>query len=303
MKLKNLFTVIVASLMVVACSKEQPQQPATEASPDLASPVAVEVSGGNPAAEEAAELITADYMRDIIVEISSDAYEGRGPGSRGDVKARDYLAAEMQQLGLQPGAADGGWEQKFDLVGVNTVQPENWTFEGNGKTRTLQQWDEFIVSSGVQEERAEVSDAEVVFVGYGIQAPEYDWDDFKGADLEGKVLLIMNNDPAWDPELFEGETRLWYGRWDYKYLSAATQGAAGAIIIHTTPSAGYPFQVVQTSWTGEQFELPAGDGRQPRFRAGPAGHHDLDRHGRGTQPYRERERARFDPGQRSGAPR
>ncbi len=264
MNLKNLSMVIVAAFVAVACSKEQPQQPATEAASKPSSPVAVELSGGNPAADEAAGQITADYMRDIIVEISSDAYEGRGPGSRGDVKARDYLAAEMQRLGLQPGAADGSWEQKFDLVGVSTVQPASWDFEGHGKTRTLQQWDEFMVSSGVQEKRVEISDAEIVFVGYGIQAPEYDWDDFKGADLEGKVLLIMNNDPDWDPELFEGETRLWYGRWDYKYLSAARQGAAGAIIIHTTPSAGYPFQVVQTSRTGEQFELPAGD--EPRNR-------------------------------------
>jgi len=142
------------------------------------------------------------------------------------------------------------------------MQPESWTFQGHGETKTFKQWDEFIIGSGVQAERAEVNDAEIVFVGYGIQAPEYDWDDYKGADLEGKILLMMNNDPDWDPELFEGETRLWYGRWDYKYLSAATQGAAGAIIIHTTPSAGYPFQVVQTSWTGEQFELPAGD--EPR---------------------------------------
>jgi Zn-dependent M28 family amino/carboxypeptidase len=115
----------------------------------------------------------------------------------------------------------------------------------------------------VQAERAEIDNAELVFVGYAIQAPEYDWDDFKEADLEGKVLLIMNNDPDWDPDLFAGETRLWYGRWDYKYLSAAKQGAVGAIIIHTQPSAGYPFQVVQTSWTGEQFELPAGD--EPRL--------------------------------------
>ena len=262
MKLKNLSLVIVASAAAVACSKEQPQQPATEEPPELSSPVAVEVSGGNPAAEEAAELITADYMRDIIVEIASDAYEGRGPGSRGDENARDDLAAVMQQLCLLPGAADGSWEQKCDLVGVNTMQPETWAFEGHGEARTLAQWDDFIVSSGVQEERTGISDAELVFVGYGLQAPVYDWDDFQGADLEGKVLLIMNNDPDWDPELFEGETRLWYGRYDYKYLNAAKQGAAGAIIIHTTPSAGYPFQVVQTSWTGEQFELPAGD--EPR---------------------------------------
>ena len=264
MKSRNLFVAVVVPFIAVACSKEEPQQPdaAASAAAELSSPVAVEVSGGNPDAEQASELITADYMRDIIVEIASDAYEGRGPGSRGDEKARDYLAAEMQRLGLQPGAADGSWEQKFDLVGVNTMQPDTWTFEGPGGTRELEQWEEFIVSSGVQQERVEISDAEIVFVGYGIQAPEYEWDDFKNADLDGKVLLIMNNDPDWDPELFEGETRLWYGRWDYKYLSAAKQGAAGAIIIHTTPSAGYPFQVVQTSRTGEQFELPAGD--EPR---------------------------------------
>ena len=96
-----------------------------------------------------------------------------------------------------------------------------------------------------------------MFVGYGIEAPEYKWDDFKGVDLKGKVLLMLNNDPDWDPKLFAGKTRLYYGRWTYKYESAARQGAAGAIIIHTTPSAGYPWQVVQTSWSGEQFELPA----------------------------------------------
>ncbi len=105
-----------------------------------------------------------------------------------------------------------------------------------------------------------MDDREVVFVGYGIQAPEYGWDDFKGLDLRGKVLLMMNNDPADDPKLFEGKRRLYYGRWDYKYESAARQGAVGAIIIHTTESAGYPFSVVQTSWTGEQFELRGGSG-------------------------------------------
>ncbi len=219
-------------------------------------------SRGHPAADKAALQIQGEYMRGIVAEISDDRYEGRGPGSHGDEMTREYLAEQMQALGLQPGAADGSWEQPFDLVGLNTVQPESWTFEGHDKSITLKQWDQFIVGSGVQVERATINEAEVVFVGYGIQAPEYGWDDYKGADLKGKVLLMMNNDPDWDPELFAGETRLWYGRWDYKYLSAARQGAAGAIIIHTSPSAGYPFQVVQTSWTGVQFELPAGD--EPR---------------------------------------
>ena len=248
-------------LFLAACSSDEP--PAQGAPSEQAdSPVAVEVAGGNPVAEDASRQITDEYIREIIVEISDDRYEGRGPGTAGDEAARKYLAGRMKELGLEPGAADGSWEQPFDLIGVNASQPESWTFEGHGASMTLRQWDQFIIGSGVQTERAEIDSAELVFVGYGIQAPEYDWDDFKGVDLTGKVLLIMNNDPDWDPELFAGETRLWYGRWDYKYLSAARQGAAGAIIIHTAPSAGYPFQVVQTSWTGVQFELPAGD--EPR---------------------------------------
>jgi len=262
-KSKYLLVVACTALVPIACSKEpQPAPPAQQQAAEPSSPIAVGATGGNPAAENAAQQITAEFLRDIVVEISSDAYEGRGPGSRGDVKARGYLAGELQQLGLQPGAADGSWQQPFDLIGVTSAQPDSWTFAGHGKTLALKQWDQFVAASGVQAERTEIHDAELVFVGYGIQAPEYDWDDFKGADLKGKILLIMNNDPDWDPELFQGETRLWYGRWDYKFLSAAKQGAAGAIIIHTTPSAGYPFQVVQTSFSGEQFELPAGD--EPR---------------------------------------
>ncbi|MCH7855005.1 MAG: M28 family peptidase [Proteobacteria bacterium] len=221
-----------------------------------------ESANENSAAETAILQITAALMRAYVIEISDDKYEGRGPGSRGDAAARKYLAERMDAMGLLPGAADGSWEQPFDLIGVTSEQPGEWVFSNDEKSLTLKQWDQFIVASGVQSERAVIENAEIVFVGYGIQAPEYDWDDFKGQDLTGKVLLIMNNDPDWDPELFEGETRLWYGRWDYKQLSAAMQGAAGTIIIHTAPSAGYPFQVVQTSWSGEQFELPAGD--EPR---------------------------------------
>lgn len=251
-----IYLAVLFSLALAACSQREPpaDEPAAVAS-DAA-------DSGNTAAEAAAAQISGEYMRKIVKEISQDKYEGRGPGSRGDVAARQYLAAEFEAMGLEPGAADGSWEQAFDLVGVNTDQPDEWTFLRGDNSLTLKQWDQYVVSSGLQAERAEFENAEVVFVGYGIQAPEYDWDDYKGQDLTGKVLLIMNNDPEWDPELFAGETRLWYGRWDYKYLTAARQGAVGAIIIHTQPSAGYPFQVVQTSWTGVQFELPAGD--EPR---------------------------------------
>ncbi len=263
----NRFTLAGAILCaaIAGCSAEDPA--ATDEEAPLRSPVAVEAAGGNPAAGKAANEITDPYMREIIAEISSDAYEGRGPASAGDAKARAYLVKRMEELGLEPGAEDGSYEQTFDLVGINTIQPETWTFNANGESLTLRQWDEYMVNSDIQDEHAQVAGAEVVFVGYGIQAPEYEWDDFKGTDLRGKILLIMNNDPDWDPDLFAGETRLWYGRWDYKYQKAAEQGAAGAIIIHTTPSAGYPFQVLQTSNTGVQFELPAGDEPRKQFDA------------------------------------
>ena len=258
----NRLTILAAIIMATAFTACDKQAATSDTTTDQPLSEAMDVAGGNPAAEKAAQQIQGDYMRGIVAEISDDRYEGRGPGTRGDVAARKYLAEQMAALGLQPGAKDGSWQQSFDLVGINASQPKTWIFKAKDESLTLKQWDQFIVGSGVQEERAAIDDAELVFVGYGIQAPEYDWDDYKGVDVKGKVLVMMNNDPDWDPELFGGETRLWYGRWDYKYLSAARQGAAGAIIIHTAPSAGYPFQVVQTSWTGVQFELPAGD--EPR---------------------------------------
>ena len=170
---------------------------------------------------------------------------------------RSHLASQLEGMGYEPGGPGGSWEQPFEIVGVKAKMPDAWSFRAAGKAVDLRRWDDYIATSGVQKEKAAIEGAELVFVGYGIQAPEYRWDDYKGADLKGKVLVMMNNDPDWDPNLFAGKTRLYYGRWTYKYESAARQGAAGAIIIHTTPSAGYPWQVVQTSWSGEKFSLPA----------------------------------------------
>ncbi|HET9765217.1 MAG TPA: M28 family metallopeptidase [Thermoanaerobaculia bacterium] len=256
--------VLAAALLLAAgafACKPAEAPPSTAATP---APAAGTESALLAQAGQAAAAITADVLRAPIAEIGSDAYEGRDPGSRGDTKAREYLVQQMQQLGLEPGFADGGWQQPFELVSIDAAMPPTWTFTGTGgKSTAFERKEEFIAASGVQDDKATIKDAEVVFVGYGIQAPEYQWDDFKGQDLKGKVLLMLNNDPDWDDNLFAGKRRLYYGRWTYKYESAARQGAAGAIIIHTTPSAGYPFQVVQTSWTGEQFELPRED--EPRI--------------------------------------
>ncbi len=234
----------------------------------LATLIAFAWLGCSPAAEPpaedagaqmlaAAETIDGAELRRHVAVLSDDTMQGRGPASEGDVATRRYLSEQMASLGLEPGGPDGSWEQPFDIVGVEAQVPREWSFLGGRKGLVLRWWDEFIAASGVQQERAALERAEVVFVGYGIVAPEYDWDDFKDVDLSGKVLLMLNNDPDWDRGLFEGDRRLYYGRWTYKYESAAARGAAGAIIIHTTPSAGYGWQVVQSGWSGTQFELPA----------------------------------------------
>ena len=208
--------------------------------------------------------ITRAAIEAPIRFLSSDLLEGRGPATRGDQLARLYLQTQLEGLGYQPAFANGAWQQPFDIVGIKAQFPKAWSFTGKNGALDLTWRDDYIAFSGQQSEKVSVDEAELVFVGYAIQAPEYQWDDFKGMNLTGKILVIMNNDPDWDPNLFAGKRRLYYGRWDYKYESAARQGAAGAIIIHTTPSAGYPWQVVQSSWGGEQFELPAAG--EPRLR-------------------------------------
>ena len=202
--------------------------------------------------DQVSPLIREEDFRAVIAELAGDAYEGRGPGAAGDLKAREWIAAQLAAANIAPGAEEG-WQQTFDLVGVTTGLPREWTFSSGV---SIAPRTEFVANVSNQTTGASLSDAELVFVGYGIQAPEYDWDDYKGMDVSGKVLVMLNNDPDWDPELFAGERRLYYGRWTYKYEIAARLGAAGAIIIHTTPSAGYPWQVVATSWTGPQYELP-----------------------------------------------
>jgi Zn-dependent M28 family amino/carboxypeptidase len=219
-----------------------------------------------PASHDAQSSISGAAILHDIAAISDDSTEGRSPGTPGDRKARGYLIRRLERIGFQPGA-DGQWEQPITFVGLTVKGLDHWTFTGPSGEATFRWSDDFIGGSGQQVPHVDLPPAEVVFVGYGIQAPEYQWDDFKGTDLRGKILLILNNDPDWDPNLFAGVKRLYYGRWDYKYESAARQGAAAAIILHTEESAGYPWSVVQRSWSGTQFELPAGGEPRLSFRS------------------------------------
>ncbi|RPH70719.1 MAG: M28 family peptidase [Myxococcaceae bacterium] len=212
----------------------------------------------SPAAERA---ITADAIRAHVRFLASDLLEGRGPGTRGDALAQSYIAAQLEALGLRP-AGTQGFLQPFDIVGVDG-HAETVQFSRGRESLVLRHAEEVVAVAGDEAPRTAVDRAELVFVGYGIRAPEYGWDDFKGQNLRGKMLLILNSDPEDDPALFAGRARLWYGRWDYKYEMAARVGAAGAIILHTTHSAGYPWQVVRSSWTGPQYSVPTTERRVP----------------------------------------
>ena len=237
---------LVVAMMVPAAALAQAAKPAARA---------VTLT---PAEKAAAAQITPDLLRAHVRFLSDDLLEGRGPAGRGDRLAQVYIATQMEALGLQPAAPGGGWLQPVEVVGITSRVPETVTFKKrDGGSLDLKTHTDVIAVSSLETSAPKLEDAELVFVGYGIVAPEFGWDDYKGMDLKGKVLLMMNNDPEDDPALFAGRTRLWYGRWDYKYDQAARHGAAGAIIIHTEPSAGYKFQVLQTSWTGEQFQLPS----------------------------------------------
>jgi Zn-dependent M28 family amino/carboxypeptidase len=216
-------------------------------------------------ASDASSRITAAGLIRDVKALASDSMAGRGPGTEGDRSARAYLVRRLQGIGFEPGGPNGSWEQPVPIVGLTIERPATWGFSGPKGPKASLRWSEdFIAASGVQEAKVKIRKAEVVFVGYAIQAPEFRWDDFKDAELKGKILLILNNDPDWDPAMFAGPKRLYYGRWDYKYESAARAGAAGAIIVHTDASAGYGWNVVQSSWSGTGFELPA-DGA-PRVR-------------------------------------
>jgi hypothetical protein len=216
---------------------------------------------------EATQSMRESRWRADVRFLSSDLLEGRAPGTPGEQLAREYVAARFEAIGLEPGAQGGAWEQPVELVGVRSRAPRKLRVARGKDEVTLRLSDDYIAWSNRGEQESRLDDAEIVFVGYGIVAPEYAWDDFKGADLRGKVLLFMNNDPERDPGLFAGKRRLYYGRWDYKYEIAAARGAAGAIVIHTTPSAGYSWSVVQNSWSGEQLSLAAATGPELQVKA------------------------------------
>ena len=186
--------------------------------------------------------------------LSNDLLEGRAPATRGGRIAAEYIAAQFEALGLEPAGTNGTYFQPIALVGM-TPQPTFAWGKAGRPAESLAYRDAF-VAWGERPEADISSDGDVVFVGYGIRAAEWKWDDYKGADLRGKILLMLVNDPGLvDSTVFLGKILTYYGRWTYKLEEAARQGATGAILIHTTESATYPWDVVRGSWSVEQFKL------------------------------------------------
>jgi Zn-dependent M28 family amino/carboxypeptidase len=216
----------------------------------------------------ALETITADDLVRHIQTLSADEFQGRLPGTVGEERTIEYLTAEAQRIGLQPGGVDGTWVQEVPLVSIAADPAMTLSIRQRGTVKQYAYGDDFMAWTTRVVEQADLEDSELVFVGYGIIAPEYDWNDYEGLDVAGKTVVILVNDPGFftqDDALFNGRSMTYYGRWTYKYEEAARQGAAGAIIIHETEPAAYGWNTVEGSWAGPQFGMVPDDNNMSRI--------------------------------------
>jgi Zn-dependent M28 family amino/carboxypeptidase len=214
--------------------------------------------------QPALDAITPDGLLAHIKILASDEFEGRAPGTKGEELSVKYISDQFKQMGLKPGNPDGSYVQEVPLAGIKSEPRMSFTI--GDKTTELKYPDDFVASSARLQPAIKVNNSDLVFVGYGIVAPEYGWDDYKDANVRGKTILMLINDPAipdpkdsskLDGKMFKGKAMTYYGRWTYKYEIAAQKGAAAAVIIHETGPAAYPYSVVKTSWAKENYEIDA----------------------------------------------
>jgi len=212
-----------------------------------------------------APAISATSILERTKILASDEFEGRAPGTPGEEKTVAYLVSEFKRLGLQPGNPDGTYLQNVPLVGITSLPA--LTFTRDGQTLSMENVNEFVGPSSRITPHVEAKDSDVVFVGYGVVAPEFGWDDYKGVDVRGKTVVMLINDPPvidpatgqLDPKIFGGKAMTYYGRWTYKYEIAAEKGAVACLIVHETGPAAYPFAVVVGSRSRENFEISTPD--------------------------------------------
>src|SRR3954451_13982844 len=234
------------------------------APPNAAAPPVPSISAHTPIGQ--LPIVDIDAVLAHTKKLSSDQFEGRAPGTKGEELTVRYLADQFQAAGLKPGNTDGTYFQPVPLVGI-THTPAPLVFRKVGQPQTLQWKDDVVAWTKHVAPSASIRDSELLFVGYGVVAPEFNWDDYKGIDVKGKTLVMLVNDPPvadpahageLDPKTFGGKAMTYYGRWTYKYEIGAQKGASGVLLIHETGPAGYGFNVIQGK-TGEQFDLVTPD--------------------------------------------
>ncbi len=257
------------ALLLAACGQEQ-QATAPDPAPAPSTSDATDATDASPLAgipERAATsaAITAEDLAAQIALISDDAFEGRAPGSKGEKLTVAYLISELERLGLEPGN-NGSWTQEVPMIEIRTEIVEPLKIRIGDTEMTLEQGTQAMVGSRQTVPEVSVNDSEVVFAGYGVVAPEYDWNDYAGIDAKGKTVIVLVNDPGFgsnDADLFKGKAMTYYGRWTYKYEECARQGAAACLIVHETEAASYPWEVVRNSWGGPELDLPRGENSDP----------------------------------------
>ncbi len=267
---------VFSIFLLAACDNKTAEQPtAVQATPEqstaavaptpeqstaAADPTPAPSEPGDTAVGEDA-INEADYRRHIET-LSSDEFGGRAPASPGEQLTVDYITHEFSEMGLEPVNGDS-YIQKVPLAWVNVVNKPALTITGGeGDDMSLGYTEGQVIWSRHQVSEIDLENSDLVFVGYGINAPEREWNDYEGIDVKGKTVVMLVNDPGYatqDPDIFNGNTMTYYGRWDYKYDEAARQGAAAAIIIHDTLPAAYGWQTVVNSWTGPQFDMVLAD--------------------------------------------
>jgi len=214
------------------------------------------------------EINSADFA-EMVKVLASDEFEGRAPGTRGETLTVEYIRDQMQRIGLQPGNGDS-WFQAVPMVVTRTEPGTILKIKHHGADRELVLGTDAVIGTRSGQNEVHIENSEIIFVGYGVDAPEHHWNDYAHGSWEGKTVIMLVNDPGFhinDEDLFEGQRMTWYGRWVYKFEEAARKGAAAALIIHDDAGASYNWEVVKHSWSGAQYDLPPHLESEPRLQA------------------------------------
>ena len=249
---------LAAALALAACNRQAPEPQAPQPAPDTTAPAGTHVFN---------DALDADDFAELVKTLASDEFEGRAPGTPGEEKTVGYIKAQFERIGLKPGN-NGDWFQTVPMQETTADPATSMTLAVGGKTHTLKFGTDMVVGTRTGQSDVKVDGSDLVFVGYGVDAPEQQWNDYAGVDVKGKTVVMFVNDPGFhakDPALFEGNRMTYYGRWTYKFEEAARKGAAAALIIHDTDGASYGWDVVKNSWSGAQYDLRAADDPEPRL--------------------------------------